>query len=46
MSHLDAANGELLSALLLAEAEKQGAGILVTSVGSRLRLPYHNILTL
>lgn len=46
VSHLDAANGELLSALLLAEAEKQGAGILVTSVGSRLRLPYHNILTL
>lgn len=46
VSHLDAANGEVLGSLLLEEAVRQGAGILVTSVGSRLRLPYHKILTL
>lgn len=46
VSHLDAANGEVLGRLLLEEAARQGAGILVTSVGSRLRLPYHKILTL
>lgn len=46
VSHLDAANGEVLSALLLEGAQAQGAGIIVTSVGSRLRLPYHNIFTL
>lgn len=46
VSHLDAANGELLSHLLLEEAQAQGAGIVVTSVGSRLRLPYHKTYTL
>lgn len=45
-SHLDAANGELLSGMLLEEAQAQGAGIVVTSVGSRLGLPYHKTLTL
>lgn len=37
VSHLDAANGEVLSALLLEGAQAQGAGVIVTSVGSRLR---------
>lgn len=46
VSHLDAANGELLSRMLLAEAQRQGAGILVTSVGNRLPLPYHKVYTL
>ncbi len=39
VSHLDAANGELLSGMLLEEAQAQGAGIVVTSVGSRLGFP-------
>lgn len=46
VSHLDTANGELLSAMLLDEVQAQGAGIIVTSVGSRLRLPYHKTYTL
>ena len=46
VSHLDAANGEVLSALLREGAQAQGAGVIVTSVGSRLRLPYHKIFTL
>lgn len=46
VSHLDAANGEVLSRMLLAEAQRQGAGILVTSVGNRLPLPYHKVYTL
>lgn len=46
VSHLDAANGDVLSALLLEGAQAQGAGVIVTSVGSRLRLPYHKIFTL
>ena len=46
VSHLDAANGEVLSALLLEGAQAQGAGVIVTSVGSRLRLPYHKFFTL
>lgn len=46
VSHLDAANGGILAGLLLEEAQAQGAGVIVTSVGSRLELPYHKILTL
>ena len=46
VSHLDAANGEMLAGLLLEEVQAQGAGVIVTSVGSRLGLPYHKILTL
>ena len=46
VSHLDAANGKLLSGMLLEETQAQGAGIVVTSVGSRLGLPYHKTLTL
>lgn len=46
VSHLDPANGELLARLLVDEAGRQGAGILVTSVGNRLPLPYHKIYTL
>lgn len=43
VSHLDAANGAVLAELLLAEARAQGAGVVVTSVGSRLELPYDKI---
>ena len=46
VSHLDAANGKILAGLLLEEAQARGAGVIVTSVGSRLGLPYHKILTL
>ena len=46
VSHLDAANGRILAGLLLEEAQARGAGVIVTSVGSRLGLPYHKILTL
>lgn len=46
VSHLDPANGEILARMLVDEARRQGAGILVTSVGNRLPLPYDKILTL
>lgn len=40
VSHLDAENGTRMSHLLCQEAEKQGAGILVTSIGPRLEMDY------
>ena len=46
VSHLDAANGETLARLVVEEARRQGAGVLVTSVGNRLPLPYHKIYRL
>ena len=46
VSHLDAANGEVLAELLVSEARRQGAGVIVTSVGNRLGLPYDKIFAL
>ena len=40
VSHLDEANAEVLASLLDEEAVRQGAGILVTSVGATLPLTY------
>lgn len=46
VSHLDAANGRILARLLTGEARRQGAGVLVTSVGSRLEMSYDHLLHL
>lgn len=40
ISHLDDANAQLMADILAEEARKQGAGILVTSIGKRLPLTY------
>lgn len=40
VSHLDDRNGLLMSRLLTEEAERQGAGIIVTSIGKHLELAY------
>ncbi|KAA6341429.1 Lipoprotein-releasing system ATP-binding protein LolD [termite gut metagenome] len=45
-SHLDAANRKSVSGVLAEEAEKQGAGVIVTSVGNRIDLCYDEILEL
>ena len=46
VSHLDDANGQLMGQLLLEEANKQGAGIIVTSIGKHIDLPYNTLLKL
>lgn len=40
ISHLDDENGTVMSRLLMEEAERQGAGIAVTSIGKHLELEY------
>ena len=40
ISHLDNDNGAIMSRLLMEEAGKQGAGIIVTSIGKHLELEY------
>ena len=40
VSHLDDENGRIMSHLLTEEAERQGAGIIVTSIGKHLPLAY------
>lgn len=46
VSHLDDENGRIMSRLLTEEAGKQGAGILVTSIGKHLELEYDTVLKL
>lgn len=46
ISHLDDANAQLMADILAEEAHKQGAGILVTSIGKRLPLTYDHSLRL
>lgn len=40
ISHLDDGNGTIMSRLLTEEASRQGAGIIVTSIGKHLELDY------
>ncbi len=40
VSHLDDTNAEIMMELLTTEVERQGAGIIVTSIGKRLDLNY------
>lgn len=40
ISHLDNDNSAIMSRLLMEEADKQGAGIIVTSIGKHLELEY------
>lgn len=46
VSHLDDENGRIMAAILTEEAEKQGTGIVVTSIGKHLELDYHKTLKL
>lgn len=46
ISHLDEENGRIMSKILVEEADKQGAGIIVTSIGKQLELNYTKILKL
>lgn len=40
VSHLDKENAMIMAEILMLEVERQGAGVVVTSIGSRLDLPY------
>ena len=41
ISHLDEENGRIMSRILVEEADRQGAGIIVTSIGKHLELNYN-----
>ena len=46
ISHLDDANSRAMAEVLLTEARSQGAGLVVTSVGKHMDLPYSKTLRL
>ena len=43
VSHLDKDNSRLMGELMLAEAQRQGAAVVVTSIGHHMELPYTKI---
>ena len=46
VSHLDEANGRIMASILTEEARRQGAGIVVTSIGKHLELDYTQTMKL
>lgn len=46
VSHLDDDNGDIMSRILTEEAERQGAGVIVTSIGKHLQLEYDSVYKL
>ncbi len=46
VSHLDEENNRIMSEIILQEVKKQGAGVVVTSIGKRLEADYDKIFKL
>jgi ABC-type lipoprotein export system ATPase subunit len=46
VSHLDDTNAGNMAGLLVEEANRQGAGVIVTSIGKQIHLNYDNVLKL
>lgn len=46
ISHLDERNSEILGEILMSEAQRQGAGVIVTSIGKHMNMNYHRIIKL
>lgn len=46
VSHLDESNADLMCHLLAREAERQGAGVIATSIGKRMQMKYDKIFRL
>lgn len=46
ISHLDDKNSSIMGEIMLAEARRQGAGVIVTSIGKHMELNYETVLKL
>ena len=46
ISHIDDENSAIMSQLFMDDTEKQGAGVIVSSCGKHLELPYDETLRL
>ncbi|NLV53063.1 MAG: ATP-binding cassette domain-containing protein [Bacteroidales bacterium] len=46
ISHLDDANSEIMGRIMIAEAQKQGAAIITTSIGKHINLNYDQVFKL
>ena len=46
VSHLDETNSRIMADIMMEEARRQGAGIVVTSIGKHMDIPYNKVLRL
>lgn len=46
ISHLDDTNGQVMGDMMMAEAQRQGAGVIVTSIGKHMALEYEHVFHL
>ena len=46
ISHLDNDNSRIMGEIITAEVERQGAGVIATSIGKHIDLPYDHIFQL
>ena len=46
ISHLDNENSRIMGEIITAEVERQGAGVIATSIGKHIDLPYDHIFQL
>lgn len=46
ISHLDDNNSRIMGDIMMTEAKRQGAGVIVTSIGKHMDLPYEQIVRL
>lgn len=46
ISHLDDANAAIMASIMMTEAKRQGAGVIVTSIGKHMKLDYDKTLKL
>lgn len=46
ISHLDDTNSEIMGRIIVEEAKRQGAGIIATSIGKHIKLPYNQVFNL
>ena len=46
ISHLDDNNSRIMGEIMMSEAKRQGAGVIVTSIGKHMDLPYEQVVRL
>ena len=46
ISHLDDSNSQIMGEIMMEEAKRQGAGVIITSIGKHIEMPYDHIINL
>ena len=46
ISHLDETNSQIMADIMMEEAHRQGAAVIITSIGKHMQLPYDKVFGL